>query len=54
MVTKAASVSGTSFSRNGAKTSAARKPSTTEGRLAMSSITGLICALVRGCRNSDV
>ena len=54
MVTKPASTAGTAFATSGAKIKAARKPSTTLGRLAMSSMVGLIFDLTRGCRNSLV
>jgi hypothetical protein len=45
---------GTSCDTNGANTIAAMKPSTTLGRLAMTSITGLMRARVRRCMNSLV
>ena len=41
-------------STHGASTSAAMKPSTTDGSEAIISIVGFTAARMRGCRNSEV
>ena len=53
-VTRAVSAAGSTVRTNGAMTSAARKPSTTLGRLAISSTAGLTRDRMRGDRNSLV
>ena len=54
MVRPSASTVGTMGSTNGAITSAARNPSTTLGRLAISSMVGFTSARARGPMNSLV
>ena len=54
MTPKEMTIAAIQFSTMGESTKAATKPTTTDGSVAMSSITGLTTERVSGCKNSDV